>query len=855
MLIHKPTVRIVHDDDDSDTSKENRNPRTANTSDTLKPASASKPGSGSESQDQIVSDTDYITNEEKKLEIPPAVTLLPKTSLYPVPKTAWHRRSGSAGTYNSDADTLAYPAPSSRSDRFSEGTTLRGTPTPYESEHPEQVEERAGPAQALETLQETSPERSTIRQVPPSIKSAPSESSLARPNTAPPSSSDEESPPDIPRKSSRRKSSASSIPAPLNIRKVSESPVPRPQESQGSITQSEVTVPALTSPNIIAYHPPSPHRRSASSPLHYATSIESIQSRLQYPSTYRPETGRSLATSSSWASFQPSSSTDTLPPLQVPKKRLRHKQGSQSLSSQVGQPSQAGSSRMDDEEIDTLPYPRQHFSSHLSTIASESDRAWSQQLSHFSFGSGVLTGDDSSSIPLSGTWPRRRRESAPVSTASESPPAGTGSSEDEAGDMTLGLFRAESAKPEPLAVARGRANAPHLDADSKHYDGERPPVPPIPKSRDSDERFDTVSELTSPSLKHKKSGYTIRQRSNSTPSQSHSRHNSQISYDESERWSHGSSIFPTWAKNFYTGTVGLVSASKLSLNATEPPRQARANTHARNDSQWTERSITSRLGTGYSTLETGSPTSSHFLPSIFRPRTRPRARSEEATRHSKHRLTRRSRRSGEEDSRPDSLAIFNDSLPASRNGETLPSGQPKWGQLREGQPPLPPLPRKYSKQKIWDTMEYPRPMTQDRLSGLEVFAPPHLAPSKRVSNRMSAWKAPSFVESLDTLVRSRGNRQIALFALGFVFPLLWMLGAVLPLPPKPASAKDVEKSLGASEEDVQAAMMKHEAGDAERRWREERLWLKARWWRCLNRIMSVVGVLVIGAVVSFWLDV
>jgi hypothetical protein len=44
--------------------------------------------------------------------------------------------------------------------------------------------------------------------------------------------------------------------------------------------------------------------------------------------------------------------------------------------------------------------------------------------------------------------------------------------------------------------------------------------------------------------------------------------------------------------------------------------------------------------------------------------------------------------------------------------------------------------------------------------------------------------------------------------------------------------------------------MKHEAGDAEKRLREERAYLKGHWWRTVNRVMSVIGVLVIAAVVS-----
>ena len=201
------------------------------------------------------------------------------------------------------------------------------------------------------------------------------------------------------------------------------------------------------------------------------------------------------------------------------------------------------------------------------------------------------------------------------------------------------------------------------------------------------------------------------------------------------------------------------------------------------------------------------------------------------------------------------MGIFSDPLPQNQEGETLPSGQPKYGQLRDSsEPPRRPLPRKYSKQKKWNEMEFPRPMTKDRLSDFGVHEP-RLAPTQRTSNRLSVWRAPSFVESLDTLWRSRCNRQILLFALGFIFPPFWWLGALLPIPKMPMTDEEYEKErsamgVGASEEDIQAAMMKHEAGDAEKRWREEKAWMKGRWWRYLNRVMSVIGVLVIAAVVS-----
>ena len=507
---------------------------------------------------------------------------------------------------------------------------------------------------------------------------------------------------------------------------------------------------------------------------------------------------------------------------------------------------------MDSEELEALPNSRHHFNSYLSTIASESDRqsrSTSRQLSHFSLGSGVLTGDDASSIPLSREYGRGWRESSAKDSIASipSPIAPDNGSEEEAGDMTLGIFREQSAMPQPL-----KPRSPSAPGEYRRYNGPLPPIPPIPNDRESDENFDTVSEMQSPALRSMRSGKSLRQRSNSTPSgsnsNSHSRQVSQISYIESERGSHASSVFPEWAKHFYGGTATLISSSKVSLSAQSIPKPQQRLIHERSDSHWTARSITSRLGTGYDEIETDSPTSSRFLPSIFRPRTRPRANTERQSRSSSNlRRSEKARRSREDASRPDSMGISNDPLPE-HNG-TLPSGQPQFGDLKDAPESHRPLPRKYSKQKHWNDMQYPRPMTNDRLSEFD-FQPPHLAPTKRVSIRYSAWRTPSFVESLDTLVHAKGNRQILLFALGFVCPLLWMVAAVLPLPKKPLSANDMEKTLGGSEEDVAMAMMKHEAGDAEKRWREEKQWMKARWWRSLNRIMSVIGVLVIGAVVS-----
>ncbi|KAK1079914.1 hypothetical protein LTR33_005986 [Friedmanniomyces endolithicus] len=840
-------------------------------------ASAAEQGYDVQSQDvrlgSVSQSTLSSSNDEAQtlqtLQLPPSVILVPQSTTHAVPKTAWHRRSGSSGNY-STASTLrdgehSLPGNSRRSERLSQGTTLRGTPTPYELERPKSIEEEEGsgqgPAHALQTLQDPSPERTTIRAVPPSVTSitttddhlgsGPSETSLASPQAGPPPTASDDLP-TIPPKSSRRPSSTDSIPATLSIRKTSSPPTPHAPTLQDA--RSDSVLPEPSSPVLVVYDSDSSRPRSRSQPLRYTSSLESIQSRLQQPTAHRQDNKHNLANSTSWSSLRPDSSTDTLESLQVLKKRSKHRPTSLSLGSSSAFTS---GSRMASQDYDTLPYPRHQHNSYLSTIASESDqqsRSTSRQLSHFSLGSGVLTGDDASSIPLSGTWPRGRQESELVeSSASDASPAVSGgNSQHEPGDMTLGIFRDESAKPQPLFKPR----SPSAPGEGRRYDGPLPPIPPIPKSRNSDENWDTVSELQAPSLRPKRSGYSLRQRSNSTPSRSnsHSRQISQISTEESERWSHASSLFPTWAKHFYGGTAALLSSSKVSLGTHNTPRPTRIQ-HGRTGSQWTERSVASRLGTGYSEIETGSPTSSHFLPSIFRPRTRIRADTDGGRRTSNLRRSKRSRPSADTDGRPDSLAIFNDPLPESRNGAILPSGQPKWGKLKEGSPEEPlehrRLPRSYSKQKHYDQMQFPRPMTKDRLSDFALEQHPHLTPSKRHSLRISTWRPPSFVESLDTLIHSRCNRQILLFALGFVCPLLWMLGAALPLPRKPLGATDAEKQVGVgSEEDVQMAMMKHEAGDAEKRWREEKEWLKAQWWRTLNRVMSLVGLLVIGAVIA-----
>ncbi|KAF2085838.1 hypothetical protein K490DRAFT_45741, partial [Saccharata proteae CBS 121410] len=127
------------------------------------------------------------------------------------------------------------------------------------------------------------------------------------------------------------------------------------------------------------------------------------------------------------------------------------------------------------------------------------------------------------------------------------------------------------------------------------------------------------------------------------------------------------------------------------------------------------------------------------------------------------------------------------------------------------------------------------------------FSPPRLRPDKRNISRASIWTVPSISEPLGLLFFNKNNRQILLFCIGFVFPLSWMLAAILPLPDRP----DINIATGSTEPlshgdnaDIERALVLEEALFEVKRYQ------KARWWRALNRAMSMFGLLVIGAIVS-----
>ncbi|ERS97164.1 uncharacterized protein SPSK_02146 [Sporothrix schenckii 1099-18] len=118
---------------------------------------------------------------------------------------------------------------------------------------------------------------------------------------------------------------------------------------------------------------------------------------------------------------------------------------------------------------------------------------------------------------------------------------------------------------------------------------------------------------------------------------------------------------------------------------------------------------------------------------------------------------------------------------------------------------------------------------------------PHLRVDRRAT-RFSVWEPPSVTWSTDTTSTfDRRNLHVVCFTIGFVFPLAWMAAAFLPLPPDPKRAmeKRAEGKYGVPE-----ALKRRIAQYDEARYQS------AKWWRTLNRVMSVFGLLILGAVAA-----
>ncbi|GJC86869.1 hypothetical protein ColLi_09707 [Colletotrichum liriopes] len=119
---------------------------------------------------------------------------------------------------------------------------------------------------------------------------------------------------------------------------------------------------------------------------------------------------------------------------------------------------------------------------------------------------------------------------------------------------------------------------------------------------------------------------------------------------------------------------------------------------------------------------------------------------------------------------------------------------------------------------------------------------PHLRRDQR-AGRYSIWEPPSVTWSAESSILGKRNMQVTLFAIGFILPFAWMIAAFLPLPPDP-QAEMAERGHRSSLLDEEYDVPRRVAAI------DETLFQSARWWRALNRYMSVIGLLVVGAIAA-----
>lgn len=559
--------------------------------------------------------------------------------------------------------------------------------------------------------------------------------------------------------------------------------------------------------------------RVGSHVIRYARSDESMS--IQYPQV-RPPTARSQSTTESYAE------SDSLPSLHVARKR------------QHGHSSSAG--------------PAYHRARPLSTIASEPEPSSANRAgtrNHPNYGTAGPS-------RLNFSRPRARTlgsssHSLQTSASSQLIP------ETSVMDLTgFSLIREDSAVPVPL-----------FSESPVELPGDMPAEFPsgLPyRETTNEEGEDTIMELQKPRLRKQRSGYGLnvgykssRRHSDPPPGSSHS-------LQAEDRTSEGSTIFPQWAKVFYNGKSKLASESASRASLSRPDSQAFSTRspvrmmpwahHRRFESGWEsyatgETGFThSRPGTPESRWIESPGRSSHFLPSIFRPANRTRAYTDMTfeSSHPSDAFYDESDASDRETGR-DSLEITpapprHTDLYATRHPSPLsPLGSAH-----------PNITRNQRQQRQHDQGDFtprePSYQFADDPAEDRAYSSPHLQPSRRQNNRLSQWRAPSFDESLSTLVKTRQNRQITLFCMGFVCPLLWIVAAFLPIPRRPMDPRISEDALKVEDG---GAGPRYSVGPDAFDWQQETRYLKARWWRHLNRIMSVVGIAVIGAIVSSFL--
>ncbi|KAH6603413.1 hypothetical protein Trco_008188 [Trichoderma cornu-damae] len=114
---------------------------------------------------------------------------------------------------------------------------------------------------------------------------------------------------------------------------------------------------------------------------------------------------------------------------------------------------------------------------------------------------------------------------------------------------------------------------------------------------------------------------------------------------------------------------------------------------------------------------------------------------------------------------------------------------------------------------------------------------PHLRQDRRAS-RYSIWAPPSLAESAEFGIWQR-NLQLVLFVLGFICPFAWMIGAGLSVPPKP------ERDMTERDYSTGHLDLRIEARHQMQYINAERLHDRVKWWRSVNRRMSIIGAVIV----------
>ncbi|KAJ4247225.1 hypothetical protein NW762_013364 [Fusarium torreyae] len=119
---------------------------------------------------------------------------------------------------------------------------------------------------------------------------------------------------------------------------------------------------------------------------------------------------------------------------------------------------------------------------------------------------------------------------------------------------------------------------------------------------------------------------------------------------------------------------------------------------------------------------------------------------------------------------------------------------------------------------------------------------PHLGQDRRPVQH-SIWRPPAADWEARSELTGRRNAQVTMFVVGFVFPLAWMFAAFIPIN-KVTQSEDTERNDSTSK--LEGGHAPSDRANPE----DDAVFRSAIWWRKINRGMSIIGLLILGAIVA-----